>query len=296
MPRIDVLLNDSAGSTTSESRARIEAAFASTGADARVIAVPGRELAAAAERAARDGRILVAAGGDGTVSTVAGVAAAAGATFGVIPLGTLNHFAKDAGIPLDVDAAARVIADGVASPIDVADANGRVFVNNASAGFYARMVREREVEQRRGHAKWTAFALALRRTWRDYRAITVRLTVDGATRVMRTPFVFIGNGEYVAEGVHVGQRASISTGSLSVYTAPDSTRGEMLVMMARAIAGRLTPDVPLEKMTAREVTIEPRSAQLPLAADGELLHVAGPVQFTVRPGGLCLLRPAQARG
>lgn len=292
MSRIDVLLNDHAGSSTPEAGARIEAAFAATGAAVRVAAVRGPDLATEAERAARAGSVLVAAGGDGTVSTVAGVAAAAGATFGVIPLGTLNHFAKDAGIPLDVDQAVRTIVTGAAVPVDVAEANGRVFVNNASAGLYAHVVRERETEQRRGRGKWTAAAVALARAWRDYRTITVRLTLDGQPQVIRTPFVFIGNGEYVEEGLHVGERTSISEGRLSVYTAPGSTRRDMLRMLARSIAGRLTPDVPLEKRTVCEATIEPRATQLPLAADGELVHVRGPVRFKVLPGALRLLRAA----
>ena len=295
MSRVDVLLNDGAGASTPDAAARIEAAFAASGATARVAAVPGSRLAAEAERSAHAGSVIVAAGGDGTVSTVAGVAAAAGAAFGVIPLGTLNHFAKDAGIPLDLDEAVRSIVTGTAVPVDVAEANGRVFVNNASAGLYAHLVRERQAEQRHGRGKWTAAAIALARAWRGYRTITVRLTLDGQPQVIRTPFVFIGNGEYVEEGLHVGERTSLSEGRLSVYTAPGSTRRDMLRMLARSIAGRLTPDVPLEKRTVCEVTIEPRSTDLPLAADGELVHARGPVRFKVRPGALRLLRGTDTR-
>lgn len=291
-----MLLNARAGSSTPDASARIEAAFSAVGTAARIAAVPGAELAVAAERAVRDGCAIVAAGGDGTVSAVAGVAAATGAAFGVIPLGTLNHFAKDAGIPLDLDAAVRDIVTGAAVAVDVAEANGRVFVNNASAGFYARVVREREAEQRRGRGKWTASALAVVRTWRDYRTITVRLTLDGEQQVIRTPFVFIGNGEYVEEGLHVGERTSIADGRLSVYTAPGSTRRDMLRMLTRSIAGRLTPDVPLEKRTVCEVTVEPRSTAMPLAADGELVQLRGPVRFRVRPGALRLLRAAGSGG
>jgi len=155
MCRIDVLLNEKAGSTDGDSRRRISEAFAKTAVEARVLALGGDRLAAAAQEAAREHRVLVAAGGDGTVSAVAAVAADAGAVFGVIPLGTLNHFAKDAGIPLDLQAAVDAIAAGRVDPIDIAMANGRAFVNNVSAGFYARAVRERQIEQRHGHAKWT---------------------------------------------------------------------------------------------------------------------------------------------
>ncbi|HXT27824.1 MAG TPA: acylglycerol kinase family protein, partial [Vicinamibacterales bacterium] len=116
---ITVILNSTAGSADGSPRSRIEQAFARAQIAAEVRTVTGPEVRAAAERAAADGSTLVAAGGDGTVSTVASVAAAAGVTFGVVPLGTLNHFAKDAGIPLDVDEAAQAIAAGFTRALDI---------------------------------------------------------------------------------------------------------------------------------------------------------------------------------
>jgi diacylglycerol kinase family enzyme len=291
MCRIDVLLNERAASVGSDGAQRITAAFAKAGATAQVLAVRGDRLVASAERSARDGAVLVAAGGDGTVSTVAGVAAGANAIFGVIPMGTLNHFARDAGIPLDLDEAVRTIVEGHVDPLDVATANGVTFVNNLSAGLYPRIVRERQQAQRDGHAKWTAFAMGLARAWLDFRPFTVRLTIDGADRVVDTPFVFVGNGEYVTEGIGVGRRSSVANGRLSVYTAPECTRTEMLALIARALAGRLTRDVALEALTATEVTIEPSGRRPMLAKDGELVTMTSPIRCGVRPDALRTLRP-----
>jgi diacylglycerol kinase family enzyme len=291
---ICVLLNERAGSAGGEIGDRIAEAFAGAGGRARVMAVAGGQLAAAAAAAARDGHTLVAAGGDGTVSTVAAAAVEHDATFGVIPIGTLNHFAKDAGIPLDLAEAVAAIVAGRTDALDVAEANGCTFVNNASAGFYARVVRERQMEQRRGHAKWTAFALALARATYDYRPLTIRLTIDGTSRTVVTPFVFVGNGDYVTEGIDVGRRCSIANGRLSVYVAPQCTRGEMVTMTVRALAGRLTEDVPLEEFSAREVTIDPQTRRASLAADGELRTVDAPIRCVVRPRALRTLRPAPA--
>src|SRR5258708_25285737 len=165
-----------------------------------MVAVTGSESQGAADKAAAAGAALVAGGGDGTVSTVAAVAVRSGATCGVIPLGTLNHFAKDAGVPFDVDAAVAAIAAGRVTALDTGELNGRTFVNNASVGFYARLVRERQLEQRRGHAKWTALAIGLARAWRRYHQITVRLPLAGKALVRRTPFRFVGNREDGAEG------------------------------------------------------------------------------------------------
>jgi diacylglycerol kinase family enzyme len=291
---ISVVVNQKAGSRNEEAPRRIEQACARAGLDARLIVADGSTLAAAADRAAAAGDVLVAAGGDGTVSTVAAAAAATGRTFGVIPLGTLNHFAKDAGIPLDLDAAVRTIADGHVDPIDIAMANGTTFVNNLSAGLYPRIVRERQQAQRDGHTKWTAFAMGLARAWIDFRPFTVRLTLDGIERVVATPFVFVGNGEYVTEGLDVGRRSSIANGRLSIYTAPECTRAEMLALIVRALAGRLTRDVALEALTATEVTIEPAMRRPTLAKDGELVTMASPIRCTVRPGALRTFRPLPA--
>src|SRR3981081_3225145 len=102
-PVFTVLMNTTSGSFTDEAREKIAAAFARTGLEAQIIAATGAAIQGAAERAA-------SAGGDGTVSTGAAGAVKSGATFGVIPLGTLNHFARDAGMPADVDAAVATLA------------------------------------------------------------------------------------------------------------------------------------------------------------------------------------------
>jgi diacylglycerol kinase family enzyme len=282
---VAVFINEKAGSAAGRSQA-IEEACARAGLEARLVPVTGPELRKAAESAAAAGETLVAAGGDGTVSTVAGVAVKTGATFGVIPLGTLNHFAKDAGIPLEIDAAVAAIAEGRVAALDTGRLNDRTFVNNASVGFYAHLVRERQAEQRRGHGKWIAFTIGLVRSWRNYRQLTLRMTVDGRPLVRRTPFVFVGNGEYVDEGPALGGRTSLATGSLWIALAPECSRGEMLLLMLRAIAGLATPELKLEEFRACEVTIESGAPGAGLAVDGELVPAAPPFACASRPGSL----------
>ncbi len=293
-PGVTVIVNTTAGASTDESRAKISDAFARARIDARLVAVDGAHVREAAEQAAAAGHTLIAAGGDGTVSTVAAVAVRTGAAFGVIPLGTRNHFARDAGIPLDVDAAVVAIADAHAAPLDTGELNTRTFVNNASIGFYARIVRERQLEQQRGHRKWIALAIGLARAWTGYRQITVRLTMDGRTLVRRTPFVFVGNGEYVDEGAALGRRTSLATGRLWIALAPQCGPVEMLLMVLRALAGRLTPDVKLEEFRAVEVTIESGPRDAGVVMDGELVPAKPPFTCAIRPRSLCTLGIAYA--
>ncbi|HTM26992.1 MAG TPA: diacylglycerol kinase family protein [Vicinamibacterales bacterium] len=291
-----VILNTSSGSVTPEAIAAIERAIAREGLEAHLHAVAGPQLRETAERAAASGQTLVAAGGDGTVSSVAGVAAAAAATLGIVPLGTLNHFARDAGIPGDIDAAVATLARGRTGTLDAGEISGHVFVNNCSLGFYPRIVRERRMAERRGRSKWTAFAIGMARAWMHYRPITVHLTVDGAPLVRRTPFVFVGNGEYTVEGTQLGSRRSLTGGRLWIYLAPACGRFEMLGLSVRALAGRLRGDVTLEAFAASDVTIEMAPRTVTVAVDGELLALTPPLRCAIRPRALRTLVPAASTG
>ena len=178
--RIAVLINEQSGLTPRpDAGEKIQALFAAAGAAVRLERVRhGGDLAARARQAAGRADVLVAAGGDGTVGSVAGVAVETNATFGVLPLGTLNHFARDAGIPLELPEAVQTIVQGSVRDVDVGDLNGRIFVNNSSLGIYPRMVWERNVEQHHGRGKWTAFVIAMARTWRRYRMLVARMSID----------------------------------------------------------------------------------------------------------------------
>ena len=123
---------------------------------------------------------------------------------GVLPLGTLNHFAKDLNIPPDLDAAVNIIANRKTLDIDVGEVNGRVFINNSSLGLYPDVVRGRELRQRLGFGKWHSLARSAFSVFRRYPLLDVRLTVDGKEITTRTPFVFIGNNEYQIESFDIG--------------------------------------------------------------------------------------------
>lgn len=292
-----VIVNAQARGAENGKTAQLERAFDRAGVSVRFERVdnPARLGEYAAGAAARND-ILVAAGGDGTASAVAAAAVETGAAFGVLPLGTLNHFARDIGMPTDLDAAVDVIGRRHVRRLDVGEVNGRIFLNNSSIGLYPRLVWEREQERRRGRRKWTAFAVALVRTWRRYRTITARLSLDGQERVRHTPFVFIGNNEYVAEGLQMGGRTRIDAGQLSLYVAPHCGRFEILALPFQALVGRLATDVNFERFLAREVSIEPAHPRVSVALDGELALMHAPLRYRIRPGALRTIVPAKQEG
>ena len=140
---------------------RLARLAAPAGLDAAIeLAHGGDEIAAAVRKAvAERPRMIVAGGGDGTVSTVAAALVDTDIVFGVLPLGTLNHFAKDLGVPLELADAVALLASGRPKRVDVGEVNGRIFVNNSSLGLYPDIVRDRERQQKRlGRGKWLAFA------------------------------------------------------------------------------------------------------------------------------------------
>ena len=288
---ISVIINEQSGSARNpDAGAEIQAVFSKHGRAIRLERVrDGGDLPARARQAASNGDVLVAAGGDGTVNAVAAVAVETNSLMGVLPMGTLNHFAKDLGLPLDLEQAVATIVGGRQRRVDVGEVNGRVFVNNSNVGLYPRMVWERDEEQRRGRNKWTAFAIAMMRTWRSYRTITARLMVSGKAAVVRTPFVFVGNNYYVVEGFQLGGRSRLDEGRLSIYMAPECGRFEILSLPVRALTRRLSSGAPFVEFDADSVAVDVESRRVSVALDGEVALMTSPLEYRIRPRALTVI-------
>ena len=213
-----------------EARALVASVSHELGVAVDVVVAPGEELGAVAAQAVRQGsERIVAGGGDGTVNAVAGAVAGTNAALGVLPMGTLNHFARDVGIPQDLAAAVRNTFTGRVVKVDVGEVNGQVFVNNSGTGPYPYIVRQREGQQRRGHAKWIAFGLAVWAALRRYYRLRVKLNLDEAEAQARlTPFLFVGNNRYEINGLEIGRRTNLRSGRLWVCMPPAPTRRDLV--------------------------------------------------------------------
>jgi diacylglycerol kinase family enzyme len=234
---------------------------------------------------------LVAGGGDGTVGTVAAVARAHGLPLGVLPLGTLNHFAKDLGMPPALDDAAAVIAETAPRAVDAAEANGELFLNNASLGVYPRLVRLRERHRARGTGKWLAALWATLAVLRRHPFFDVALrTAEQATR-RRTPFVMIANNAYRMAGLQPQTRERLDAGELAVYTYQATQRSSLLALGLRVVLFGVDRVRELEVQTTPEVTVAtPRQAPR-LALDGELTDLRPPLVARILPRALLVLAP-----
>jgi diacylglycerol kinase family enzyme len=254
---------------------------------------PGLDLKSRLEEEdVRSESLVVAAGGDGTVSTVAHALAETPRTLGVLPLGTLNHFAKDIGVPLDVESAVKTVVHGIPAMVDVGEVNGRTFVNNAGLGLYPAIVAHRELQQeRKGRGKWPAFARAVFNAFRRYPFMTLRVSLEGQERVFKSAFVFVGNNEYQATALNFGGRTCLNSGRLGFYVGNRTGRMGLLRLALRALVGRLNQAKDFEAFCVEYARIESRKRVMLVSTDGEVNPMAPPLDFRIRPGVLRVMVP-----
>jgi diacylglycerol kinase family enzyme len=255
--------------------------------------VEGFHLASAAKEAlAEKPDAIVAGGGDGSVSAVAGTLAGSKLPMGVLPLGTLNHFAKDLGLPMELEAAVKVIAAGHVKSIDLAKVNDRLFINNSSIGIYPQVVREREEQRLRlGRGKWLSMFIAALGALRRFPVLHVRLGIDNQTVLRRTPFVFVGNNRYEMSLMSVRGRQRLDEATLSLYIANRTGRFGMLRLAVRLIFGRLDQAKDFESVYLNEFWIETGKRRLHVALDGEVENISPPLHYQSVPGALSVFVP-----
>lgn len=293
MPAALVFLNERSGSASS--RIAIQQAFSAAGVDCQIrilnrhINIPG-----IVAYAASTGTAVVAAGGDGTVNCVSAsiLAKHPEVAFGVLPVGTLNHFAKDMKLPLTLEAAARVIGAGVTRQVDVGEVNGRTFVNNSSIGFYPGMVVRRERLRKVGWNKWASLLIASFSAFARFRHLRVCVTLPSGERLERnTPFVFVGNNEYAMEGSAAGTRQHLDTGRLYLYMAPGATRLSMLRLTVAALRNKVRESPYFESFCVTAFTVDHRRRMAPVSLDGEVVRMKGSLRYRARPLALKVLVP-----
>ena len=296
---IALILNKGAGAgSAAELGDRLGRFFRAAGRDVQLtIAEKGDEIAAAVEAAiAANAAIVVAGGGDGTVSAVAAGLVGHDTPRGVVALGTLNHFARDLGIPLDPEAAAQVILEGHTTAIDLGHVNGRTFLNNASLGLYPQIVRARQRHPATGVRKWIIAAWITLKVLARHRAMAIRLDLGDAVVLRRTPIVFVGNNEYRAAGLGAGSRESLSDGSLAIYIVKAGGRRHPFRLIRLAwhmVLGTALDGDHLELVRTTAATVEAKKTMLHMALDGEVEIFSAPLEFRILPAALSVLVPFQ---
>jgi diacylglycerol kinase family enzyme len=250
-----------------------------------------RAVAAGAER-------VVVAGGDGTIATAAAALAGSDVALAVLPGGTLNHFARDHGIPTDAAEAARVAVAGEVVGADVGFVNGKIFLNTSSVGAYVLFVRTRE-RLERGFGYRVASFLAGLRVLSQLRSYRVTLDVDGETRVYHTPIVFIGVGERELRVPALGSRVAGGRRGLHVMVVRSRTAGRLFAL-ALAAAARGVAQVArsplLDSFVVDRCRIDLPRRRGHVALDGELVDMEAPLEYEVRRDALRVVTGGDGAG
>jgi diacylglycerol kinase family enzyme len=237
----------------------------------------------------------VAAGGDGTVNAIASALAGTSVQMGVIPMGTLNHFAKDLKIPLSAEEAVRTIVTGRVTAVDVGRVNGEIFVNNSSLGLYPAVVRLREAIQKSGYRKWTAFFQA---AWKIFlRFPRLRLDIKSSAAPFSrtiTPLLFIGNNNYETTLTQLGSRKVLDNGKLWVALPLARNRWQFVLALLALVRGRAgTNDV--LAFEADTLIVNNKRTSLNVAVDGEVVLLQTPLHYRIWPKALNVIAPADTR-
>ena len=293
--RITAIVNTRSGAADhDEAAARIEDALRATGAQVvmRVIRDPDALHAAAAEAAAGDADVVVAGGGDGTIGAVAARVAGTRKSLGVLPLGTFNYFARRFGIPLDLEGALAVIAEGQPVRVGVGEVNGRVFLNNSSIGLYPSVLRKRESTYSRvGRSRAIAYLSATSVLLRPPRALRLELTADGQTLARRTPLLFVGANPHQLQEFKVPVASCAEEGQLAVCITRPVAALQFWRLAIRGLVRGLEDADEIEVVCARELVVNVRKRRVRVAMDGEIARLAPPLRYRFLPDALQVLAP-----
>jgi diacylglycerol kinase family enzyme len=274
-------------------QAKLEDWFRQAGIDAHVECVErGANLAQKTRDAVASGHKIVAgAGGDGTLSAVASGLAGTGVSFGILPAGTLNHFARDLNLPLDLESAAKLICDGNTADIDIAEVNGKTFLNNSIIGLYPVFRFLRGEQERRGMPRKIALLWAAAGAFRRYPFFTVRMFFQGREVVRRTPYLLIANNEHGMQGWQLGVRKRLDEGRLWIYVMKPQSRTALLWMTVKLIFGQFDGRHHFDIFTAEEFYVDTRSKRIGVALDGEIRVMETPLRYRILPRSLKVFVP-----
>jgi YegS/Rv2252/BmrU family lipid kinase len=295
MARVPVLINPRAGAASRDPRIARTVAEALRAAriDAKVELLRDGGCAVRCRAIAERGdELVIVGGGDGTISAAASALVGTKTVMAILPLGTLNHFARDLGLPTDINEAAKLVTAGRKRRVDVAEMNGRIFINNSAIGLYPLMVIDRDLQRRRlGRSKSLAMILASARTLVRFGHQRLTLTINDEKERIDTPLLFVGNNDYRIDLGAPGQRESLDDGQLCVVVMRKKTRRGFVAASVRALFNRSRED-DMERIDGVErLLVSSRRSAIPVSLDGEVVRAAPPLDYRICKGSLLVVAP-----
>jgi len=294
-----VLLNEKAGvgSTPRERVEKIRGLAAEAGIDAIVHSVAPDQLQTTLDQVLANAKVktLIIGGGDGTVRTAAAALVNRPLSLGVLPLGTLNHFAKDLRIPTQLEEVFKTFSQGVTRAVDVASVNDHIFINNCSLGSYAEAVRQRNLLLREQHVRksWAMLQASVR-TFLRFRRMRLRLTFPSESpQSITTPLLVIANNRYTGHVLAPNLRERLDSGELWLYAAHVDRHLPALRLVWQTLTRKLDTADALSIRPTKSAVIEAQQRVPPVAVDGEVVDFTFPLRFQSHPKSLRVLVPRE---
>jgi diacylglycerol kinase family enzyme len=266
-----------------------------------LLAEQGRDIPRLAREAvalakAQDG-IIVAAGGDGTINAVAQAALGCGQPFAVLPQGTFNYFGRAHGVPQDTRKALDALLAARPQPVQVGLINEQVFLVNASLGLYPQLLEDREAfKARYGRSRLIAMLSGVFSFLREHRQLHVEIDIEGETRRVRTPTLFVGNNALQLTQIGIDGAEALERGRLVAIALKPVGTLSMIGLLLRGALGRLGEADQVISFPLRTLTLRPpgrgRPRHYKVAMDGEVTHLSSPLVFRVSPEPLLMMVPA----
>jgi len=276
--------------------ARIRERLGEAGHEVEVRQVEGGQLIDALNEAVSDetAEVVLAGGGDGTISAAAAIVMGSDKILAVLPAGTMNLFARSLGMPLDLDSALAAFATGVVREVDVASANGQPFVHQYSVGLHAKLVKARDqmkFTSRLGKIR-ASIRAAIAAVWRPPR-MGVKLSIDGTEMLVRASGIGVANNLFGER--HLPYADDPAGGTLGVYVTTARSLPQLISFLAHLVVGRWERNAHVEIHTGKEVVlnISRLNSRHHCVIDGELCRIEPETHIRIHPKALRVLVPAE---
>ena len=290
-----VLLNRGGGAVAADPKIgdKVAKALKKAGVEAEIELIGGDNFPVRCRAIAKRGdELLIVGGGDGTINAAASALIGTDTTLGILPLGTLNHFARDLDIPTKLDEAAALIAARPERRVDVGEMNDRVFINNSAIGLYPLLVVDRDSQRKRlGRSKAAAIIVASVRSLVRFGHQRLTLTVNDREGQVDTPLLFVGNNDYRTDLPAAGRRDSLEDGRLFVLVMRKKTRRGFIAASVRALLNRSRSNDMVRLDDVERLRVSSRKRMLAISLDGEVVRAEPPLDYRIRKKALRVIAP-----
>lgn len=287
-----LFLNPRAGTLGASDESSLRTAADENGL--RIVEIhPGVDVRVVVHEALEAGlRAFVVAGGDGTIHHVAQALVGTEGVLGIVPVGSVNHLARDLELPVgDWRAAFDIAMRGSVRQIDVGRINGQYFLNSVMLGLYPAVSEFRE-RFRSMHSRWHAYAKAMRLALRRFPHVTLVIEYDGRVEALRTQtFVVAVNAYDLSQTGLLSPRTTFNDGRLAMYSLSFMSRIQFVGVVAKYLRGRIA-DVPgFRSIRTTHLRLDTGKRRLRVSIDGELVDLETPLQIAAVPASLLVRGP-----